>query len=91
MLLLDERTPAEYLWAPGAWYRVDAHPGVNAYNNKLAMQFAERAIVAQPLDYLKTVAKEVLLTFFTTDRPNDYLSDHFTSSRSGSPGGSSSW
>ncbi|HEV3291803.1 MAG TPA: hypothetical protein VG123_22720, partial [Streptosporangiaceae bacterium] len=42
--VLNERTPADYLWAPGAWYRVDAHPGVNAYNNKLAMQFAERAI-----------------------------------------------
>ena len=46
--MLGERTPADYLWAAGAWYRVDAHPGVNAYNNKLAMQFAERAIVAQP-------------------------------------------
>ena len=42
--LLNERTPADYLWDAGAWYRVDAHPGVNAYNNKLAMQFAERAI-----------------------------------------------
>ena len=30
---------------------VDAHPGINAYNNKLAMEFAERAIAAQPLDY----------------------------------------
>ena len=67
--LLGERTPADYLWAPGAWYRVDAHPGVNARNNKLAMQFAERAIAAQPLDYLGTVGKEVLETFFTTDRP----------------------
>ena len=46
--VLGERTPADYLWAAGAWYRVDAHPGVNAYNNKLAMQFAERAILAQP-------------------------------------------
>ena len=76
--LLDERTPAEYLWAPGAWYRVDAHPGINAYNNNLAMQFAERAILAQPLDYLKTVGKEVFLTFAATDRPDDYLSGHFT-------------
>ena len=40
--LVTERTPADYLWDAGAWYRVDAHPGVNAYNNKLAMQFAER-------------------------------------------------
>jgi len=76
--LLNERTPADYLWAPGAWYRVDAHPGVNARNNKLAMQFAERAIAAQPLDYLGTVGKEVLETFFTTDRPQDYLAMQFT-------------
>ena len=76
--MLNERTPADYLWAAGAWYRVDAHPGVNAYNNKLAMQFAERAIVAQPADYLKTVGKEVLLTFFATDRSTDYLAMQFT-------------
>jgi hypothetical protein len=76
--VLGERTPADYLWATGAWYRVDAHPGVNAYNNKLAMQFAERAIVAQPLDYLKTVGRDVLLTFFATDRPTDYLAMQFT-------------
>ena len=42
------------------------------------MQFAERAILAQPLDYLKTVGKEVFLTFFATDRSESYLSDHFT-------------
>ena len=76
--LLNERTPADYLWAPGAWYRVNAHPGVNARNNKLAMQFAERAIAAQPLDYLGTVGKEVLETFFTTDRSQDYLAMQFT-------------
>src|SRR5690348_12963215 len=76
--VLGERTPADYLWAAGAWYRVDARPGVNAYNNKLAMQFAERAILAQPADYLKTVGKEVLETFFTTDRPTDYLAMQFT-------------
>jgi hypothetical protein len=76
--LLGERTPADYLWAPGAWYRVNAHPGVNARNNKLAMQFAERAIAAQPLAYLGTVGKEVLETFFTTDRSQDYLAMQFT-------------
>ena len=75
---LNERTPADYLWAQGAWYRVDAHPGVNTYNNKLAMQFAERAILAQPLDYVRTVGKEVLETFFATDRPTDYLAMQFT-------------
>ncbi len=76
--VLGERTPADYLWAAGAWYRVDARPGVNASNNKLAMQFAERAILAQPADYLKTVGKEVLETFFATDRRTDYLAMQFT-------------
>ena len=76
--VLNERTPADYLWATDAWYRVNAHPGVNAYNNKLAMQFAERAIVAQPLDYVKTVGRDVLLTFFATDRSTDYLAMQFT-------------
>ena len=76
--LTQERSPAAYLWDPGAWWRQDARPGVNAYNNKRAMQFAERAIAAQPLDYVKTVGKEVFITFFATDRSESYLSDHFT-------------
>ena len=76
--LLNERSPADYLWAAGAWYRVDKDPGINAHNNKLAMQFAERAIEAQPVDYLKSVGEGVLLTFFATDRSEVYLSDHFT-------------
>src|SRR5580693_8961587 len=76
--LLNERTPADYLWDSGVWYQHDAHPGINAYNNKLAMEFAERAILAQPVDYLKTVAVGVFLTFFATDRSEVYLSDHFT-------------
>jgi hypothetical protein len=76
--LLNERTPADYLWAAGSWYRTDAHPGINAYNDKLATKFAERAIEAQPLDYVKTVGEGVFLTFFATDRSQNYLSDHFT-------------
>jgi len=76
--VVAERSPAAYLWDAGAWYRQDAHPGVNAYNNKLATRFAERAILAQPLDYLKTVGREVMLTFLASDRPTDYLADHFT-------------
>ena len=43
--VVNQRTPADYLWDPGVWYQHDAHPGVNAYNNKLAMEFAERAIL----------------------------------------------
>jgi hypothetical protein len=76
--LLNEPTPADYLWAPGAWYRINAHPGINAGNNELATQFAERAILAQPFDYAKTVGEGVFLTFFATDRSQVYLSDHFT-------------
>jgi hypothetical protein len=76
--LMNERTPADYLWAPGAWYHHGAHPGINAYNNSLAMRFAERAIAAQPVDYVKTVGQEVLLTFFASDRPQDYMAMHFT-------------
>ena len=76
--VVNQRTPADYLWDPGVWYQHDAHPGVNAYNNKLAMEFAERAILAQPLDYLKTVGEGVMLTFLSTDRPTDYLADQFT-------------
>jgi len=76
--VLAEKSPASYLWDPGAWWRVDAHPGVNPYNNKLAMRFAERAILAQPQDYLKTVGEGVLVTFVGTDRSQSYLSDHFT-------------
>jgi hypothetical protein len=76
--VLSERSPSQYLWDPGAWYLHDAHPGINAYNNNLAMQFAERAVLAQPLDYLKTVGEGVLVTFLGTDRSQSYLSMHFT-------------
>jgi len=76
--VVNQRTPADYLWDPGVWYQHDAHPGINAYNNKLGMEFAERAILAQPFDYLKTVGEGVMLTFLSTDRPTDYLSDQFT-------------
>jgi hypothetical protein len=76
--LLDGARPADYLWNPAAWFWRDGNPVFNAHNNELATQFAERAILAQPLDYTRTVGKEVLLTFFATDRPEDYLSLHFT-------------
>src|ERR1035438_1226532 len=76
--LLDERTPGQYLWSNGAWWRHDAHPGVNAYNNKLGMQFAVDAIKAQPLSYLRVTAEGVLLTFLATGRADNYLSLNFT-------------
>ena len=67
--LLDASTPADNLWAPNAWWRHDAHPGFNAYNNKLGMQFALDAIKAQPLAYLRVSAKDVMLQFLNSDRP----------------------
>jgi hypothetical protein len=76
--LFDGRSPAAYLWDRGAWWAHDAHPGVNAYNDKLATSFALRAIEAQPLDYLKTVGKGLMQTFLDTDRSQTYLSLHFT-------------
>ncbi len=76
--LLAERSPGQYLWAGGAWWRHDAHPGLNAYNNQLAMRFAIDAIKAQPLGYLRVTAQGVLLTFLATDRSESYFSLHFT-------------
>jgi hypothetical protein len=76
--LLNANSPAAYLWASGAWWRHDAHPGINAANNALAMRFALRAISAQPLGYLRTVASGVMLTFLATDRALTVRTMHFT-------------
>jgi hypothetical protein len=67
--LLDSPTPTDYLWAPDAWWRTDAHPGINVANNRLGERFAIDAIKAQPLGYLRAVGANVLLTFAGTDRP----------------------
>jgi hypothetical protein len=77
--LLHEPGPSAYLWAADVWWRHDAHPGINAYNDALGRAFAERAIEAQPLDYAKVVAENVLLTFLTTDRPQGGAYMTFTS------------
>lgn len=76
--LLTERSPAEYLWDPGVWWRHGPHPGINARNDRLARRFALDAIRAQPLAYAGTVGKEVGLTFLATDRSLTYRSMHFT-------------
>jgi hypothetical protein len=72
------RSPADYLWAAGAWWQRDAHPGINAYNNGLATRFAVDAIEAQPLDYVRVVARDVMLTFLNTDRSQNILALSFT-------------
>jgi hypothetical protein len=73
--LLSAPTPEDYLWAPDAWWRHDAQPGVNPHNSKLGQRFAIDAITAQPLGYLRVVSRDVLLTFAGTDRPqgNAYM------------------
>jgi hypothetical protein len=76
--LLDEPAPGAYLWSGKAWWRHDAHPGINTYNNTLGMRFALDAIKAQPLGYLRVTAQGVLLTFLATDRADNYLSLNFT-------------
>jgi hypothetical protein len=76
--LLSEPAPATYLWAHDVWWRTDADPGINAANNKLGERFAIRAIEAQPLDYLRVVGRDTLLTFLATDRPQGTASLGFT-------------
>jgi hypothetical protein len=76
--LLAEPTPADYLWAPGAWWKHDAHPGINSYNDRLGMQFALDAIRAQPLGYLRVAARDVALAFLATDRPQAQSTMTFT-------------
>ena len=67
--LLNAPTPADYLWAPDAWWKHDAHPGINAYNDQLGMQFALDAIRAQPLAYLRVSARDAALALLAADRP----------------------
>ena len=76
--LLNEPTAADYLWASDVWWRHDAHPGINAYNDKLGERFAIDAIKAQPLDYLRVAARDVALVFLTTDRPQEHETMTFT-------------
>lgn len=75
---LDARAPTNYLWARGAWWRHDAHPGFSAANNALAQRFALAAIRAQPAGYLRAVASDVMLAFLAQDRPLTFRTLHFT-------------
>ncbi|HEY7146757.1 MAG TPA: hypothetical protein VH637_21145 [Streptosporangiaceae bacterium] len=76
--LLNAKSPSEYLWAGDAWWRHDAHPGINSYNNKLGRQFALDAIKAQPLSYLRVSAENVMLVFLRNDRPHNLVTLAFT-------------
>ena len=76
--MLNAPTPADFLWAGDAWWRHDAHPGINAYNDKLGLEFALAAIKAQPLDYLRVAARDVMLVFLGNDRPQTHQTMSFT-------------
>ncbi|GAA2274616.1 hypothetical protein GCM10010149_16230 [Nonomuraea roseoviolacea subsp. roseoviolacea] len=52
---------SEYVWAPGA--SLNLLPGGRFAHNDLARSFALRAIAAQPLDYLREVARDTALAF----------------------------
>jgi hypothetical protein len=66
--LVTEPQPAAYLWDKRSWLWSGPHPGMNPQGNKRAIQFAMRAIGAQPLAYTRVVSRDVLLTFLNTDR-----------------------
>jgi hypothetical protein len=76
--LLAAPTPADYLWASDVWWRHDAHPGINSYNDKLGREFAIDAIKAQPLDYLRVSGRDIALVFLSTDRPLSHATMAFT-------------
>jgi hypothetical protein len=74
--LADRPSSQEYLWSDNT--PLSTLTGLNNANrftpqiNSLTMKFAERAIEKQPLDYLKVVAKDTLMTFrWTREGAND--------------------
>ena len=72
----DRPSSQEYLWSNDT--PLAALTGINNANRftppieSLTLKFAERAIEKQPLDYLKVVAKDTLMTFgWTREGTND--------------------
>ncbi len=75
---LSAPAPAAYLWAPSAWWRHDAHPGFSAANNALGRRFALAAIRTQPIGYLRTVTRDLMIGFVARDRLLTFRTLHFT-------------
>jgi hypothetical protein len=75
---LSAPAPASYLWAQSAWWRHSAHPGFSATNNALGRRFALTAIRAQPVGYLRTVARDLIVGLVARDRPLTFRTLHFT-------------
>jgi hypothetical protein len=63
--LVDRTPPGNFVWhAPQVHADMDAIGGPVSYaGNKLLTQFAEHAVEAQPLDYLRTVFFNTLMSF----------------------------
>ncbi|MEV5322735.1 hypothetical protein AB0K67_01200 [Nonomuraea sp. NPDC052634] len=59
---------SEYVWAPQA--SLNLLPGDRFTHNDLAREFAVRAILAQPLDYLRDVARDTAIAFSWTPIPH---------------------
>jgi hypothetical protein len=77
--LADRPSSQEYLWSDNTpLSTLTGHNNANRFTpqiNSLTMKFAERAIEKQPLDYLKVVAKDTLMTFrWTREGTNDIAS-----------------
>jgi Dolichyl-phosphate-mannose-protein mannosyltransferase len=63
--IADRTPPGDYIWhAPYVHQNLDSVGGpVSEQGNKILTDFAISAVEAQPLDYVKTVVKGVLLSF----------------------------
>jgi hypothetical protein len=62
----DRKPPGSFVWDNKYIHSGKYNPGfspVTPASDKLLTSFAERAIEAQPLDYVKTVVKDVALSF----------------------------
>jgi hypothetical protein len=64
-----------YIWAPGSPLKALPGPKFSARNNALAMDFAVRAITAQPAAYARTVLDSFGLTF-SWGRPDSHSALH---------------
>jgi hypothetical protein len=75
--LLDEKSPTHYLSDPREWFsgrsrqpaRAGGPPADLAAANEKARRFAVDAILAQPLDYALTVARDTAYTVLAADPP----------------------
>ena len=61
----DRTPPGDYIWHAPQVHATKHHPysPVTPANNKILTDFAVKAVLAQPLDYINTVARGTLLSF----------------------------